>query len=91
MDHNLKIFNRLAELIGIEKEIRFTSTYELDPVATDMRFLVEAKKVKVPSLDTYTQVLEASHGFIPNLTILDLLFNEGPNTLTYLENQNLKS
>ena len=34
----------------------------------------------------YTQVFEEKQGFIPNLSILDLLFNEGPNSLNVLEN-----
>jgi hypothetical protein len=35
-------------------------------------------------LEPYTQVFLQKHGFIPNLSILDLLFNEGPNTESYL-------
>jgi hypothetical protein len=37
----------------------------------------------------YTQVLQEHHGFLPNLSVLDLLFNEGPNALNYLEAQNI--
>lgn len=39
------------------------------------------------TFETYTQVFNNKHGFIPNLSILDLLFNEGPNALNYLESQ----
>ena len=44
---------------------------------------------RTPMMHTYTQVFEGKHGFIPNLSILDLLFNEGTNALTYLEQQTL--
>ena len=88
--YNLDIFELLAELIGFDAEISFTEEYfrELKD-SLDLRILAKAKlktEIKIPK---YTQVLEASHGFIPNLSVLDLLFNEGPNTLNYLENLNI--
>ncbi|WP_375181997.1 WbqC family protein [Chryseobacterium sp.] len=33
---------------------------------------------------SYIQVFESKYGFIPNLSILDLLFNEGPNSINFL-------
>jgi hypothetical protein len=36
-------------------------------------------------MQPYPQVFEVKHGFIPNLSILDLLFNEGPNASLYLK------
>ena len=41
------------------------------------------------SLGYYTQVFNEKHGFISNLSILELLFNEGPNTELYLKKQTL--
>ena len=41
------------------------------------------------NFESYIQVFQDKHRFIPNLSILDLLFAEGPNTLTYLESQSL--
>ena len=38
----------------------------------------------------YVQVFDDKHGFIPNLSILDLICNEGPNAMMYLEAQDLK-
>lgn len=88
LDHNLAIFNVLCDLIGIDPPIEKTNTFTKDVEEyLDLRFLIEAKRDCPIVLTPYTQVLEASHGFIPNLSILDLLFNEGPNTLSYLESQ----
>ena len=53
----------------------------------DQRALVNAKKDKHHALLSYIQVFSEKHGFISNLSILDLLFNEGTNAITYLENQ----
>ena len=51
----------------------------------DLRFLVNAKSSIKYNFQQYQQVFADKHNFIPNLSILDLLFSEGPNTLNYLE------
>lgn len=87
LSHNLLIFETLIELIGIEITHEFTTEYFRKPEQLDFRSLVTAKTNKEFELQSYTQVFQESHGFLPNLSVLDLLFNEGPNTLSYLENQ----
>lgn len=89
MEHNLKIFDLISELIGLETPYGFTNSFELDTAEFDLRNLVEAKRERPYGFKKYTQVLEAAHGFLPNLSILDLLFNEGPNCLQYLEEQQI--
>lgn len=74
---------------ALEVKINFTETkeYALNP-KKDYRYLAIAKgKNNLFLNQRYIQVFENKHGFIPNLSILDLLFNEGPNTLNYLEQQ----
>lgn len=88
-NHNIQIFNLVCELIGITPNIFFTEEYFREPSQHDLRYLVVAKKEKTYPLTPYRQVLEAHHPFLSNLSILDLLFNEGPNTLEYLETQDL--
>ncbi|MDF0706328.1 WbqC family protein [Flagellimonas okinawensis] len=86
-EFNLKTVQAIAECIGIQLAEETTPTYQTEPTNyTDARFLVEAKKEKDWGIMPYTQVFEERHGFIPNLSILDLLFNEGTNTLNYLKN-----
>ena len=87
LEHNLKIFELLTELIGIEVKTEFTKSYKPEYAEGDLRKLVVAKKEKAYGLEPYIQVLQQAHGFIPNLSVLDLLFNEGPNTLNYLQRQ----
>ena len=52
----------------------------------DYRFLVDVKKSSVIETAAYIQVFENKHGYLPNLSILDLLFNLGPEALPYLLN-----
>lgn len=85
LDHNLRIAEILCELIGIEVEISKSKAYEISPEIVDLRFLINAKIKSDFQCEEYTQVHAANHPFLPNLSVLDLLFNEGPNTLNYLE------
>lgn len=89
LDFNLKIIEVLLELIGIDTPTKKTTEYFKNPEQIDARFLAVVKKERDYHFDKYHQVFENETGFIPNLSVLDLLFNEGPNTLTYLEKQQL--
>jgi hypothetical protein len=61
----------------------FTTTYDQNPTATDLRphFSKNAQTKNAPQ---YLQVFSDKHGFQPNLSIIDLLFNEGPSASSYL-------
>lgn len=85
LEYNLRIIEVLFEMIGIEVETSKTQGYEISPNITDLRFLIDAKRKSDFKTQEYTQVHQANHPFLPNLSVLDLLFNEGPNALTYLE------
>jgi len=88
LDLNLKCFELLSEAIQLDNSFSLTESFEI-PVndKKDFRYLVNAKKNTDFQFDKYTHVFTEKHGYLPNLSILDLLFNEGPNTLNYLESQ----
>ena len=88
---NLNIFYLLSELIGIEATISKTTSYEPTTEAIDARFLVNCKRKPKTPFASYTQVFGESHGFLQNISVLDLLFNEGPNSISYLENLALEN
>lgn len=89
-DMNLESIEILGDIMQCELKFGFTDTYTKTPESTaDFRQLINAKAGKDHKFTPYTQVFGERHGFIPNLSILDLLFNEGPNTLNYLESQPL--
>ncbi len=91
LDFNLKCFEVLLSALQLHIEPMYTSTFEKEPIGkTDFRNLAK-RTVKVSSFEPYTQVFTEKHGFISNLSILDLLFNEGPNTELYLKRQKLKT
>nr|WP_299383776.1 WbqC family protein [Allomuricauda sp.] len=84
---NLKSIGVILDCLGEKLESEATEKYEPTPEkCTDGRFLVEAKKPIPLELDSYDQVFGERHGFIPDLSIVDLIFNEGPNSISYLKN-----
>ena len=90
LDVNLKCFELLCNALEITNSYSLTKTFEVsNDNQKDNRYLVNSKKDKDFSFNKYTQVFTEKHGYLSNLSILDLLFNEGPNTVNYLESQNL--
>ncbi len=90
LDFNLKCMEVVCDCLQLDLKTSKTDVYKKTVKNTaDYRFLVNAKKEKPQQFDCYTQVFGDKHGFISNLSILDLLFNEGPNTMNYLEKQNV--
>lgn len=90
MDFNFKCLEVVLECLQHKLNLERTHIYEANPrQATDYRFLADHRKETDQSLTPYVQVFDDKHGFIPNLSILDLIFNEGPNALLYLERQQL--
>lgn len=94
LDFNYACLEVLLSCLQIEKPIEktevFLKDYSNEENVVDARNLINAKNRETLSLEIYTQVFDSKKGFIPDLSILDLLFNEGPNSLMYLENQSIK-
>jgi len=91
LDHNIQIFNVICELIELDVAVSHTKEYFKEPEdIQNLRYLAKAKNEKMFQLTPYKQVFEINHGFLLNLSILDLLFNEGPNTLNYLQQQDIQ-
>lgn len=88
LDFNLTCIQTIADCLQLEIDYTKTTTFDKQPAAyADFRYLTKAKGEKAPNFEPYTQVFDDKHGYINNLSILDLLFNEGPNALNYLQSQ----
>ncbi|WP_407480942.1 WbqC family protein [Elizabethkingia meningoseptica] len=86
MEFNLRALNIILKLIKAEKSFTFTSGYEAKPECNDLRDSFSAKKTVGIDSKEYYQVFSDKLGYIPNLSVLDLLCNLGPESAAYLRN-----
>ena len=98
-DFNEAIRQKVCELIDLHPTVVYASEYitELSTLnsqlptpnsqLSDFRTVIDAKHPQLdPSFEAkrYWQVFQHKHGFLPNLSILDLLFCMGPESVFYL-------
>ena len=88
LEFNTALTRTLCNSIGISIELLLTDTFTLNPENTaDLRLSIHPKKPPtIPNFPNYIQVFNDRHVFIPNLSIIDLIFNLGPETKNYLGN-----
>lgn len=86
VDFNEAIRQTICQLIDIQPKVEYTTDYVRQCV-NDYREVINAKHPQ-PDSDfeprTYWQVFQQKHGFQANLSILDLLFCMGPESVFYL-------
>ena len=90
MEFNFEAIAVLCNCLQIEMPKDRSVSFQTHPKdLRDARHLVNAKKVQSVPNKEYVQVFGDRHGFISNLSVLDLLFNEGTSAPTYLESMDL--
>ena len=87
----LKSVELVCELLDLVFEPKFSVSYEKNPAnKSDFRDQLTSSATNLSRLETqnwsyYPQVFEDRHGFLANLSILDLLFCQGPASVDYIE------
>jgi len=100
LDLNMDLLRFFIEKTGLKVDLRMTSDFNRDGVVreedgteilcTDLREVIHPKRSNtiLPDLKLekpYFQVFAQKHGFISDLSIMDLLFNEGPDSILFLK------
>lgn len=93
-DLNMDLIRFFVEKTGLKVDIRVTEDYsrEVDPMLyVDLREKIHPKRTHTILRDLglekpYFQVFAGKYGFKSDLSIMDLLFNEGPDSILYLKN-----
>ena len=96
-DFNMEIILKMVELLDIRPKISLTTAFLSDASmaenATENSLIDDFRDIirpKHPGLGSdfmarpYYQVYQQKHGFQPNMSILDLLFNEGNEAILWL-------
>ncbi|WP_462265561.1 WbqC family protein [Mucilaginibacter sp.] len=84
-DYNEQLFNLLLKLIKLNINLTYTTDYKADyPGLADFRKSVHPKTASAFEQKPYFQVFEERNGYLKNLSIIDLLFSQGPQTINYL-------
>ena len=89
LDFNEAIRAKMCELIDIQPKVSLTEEFMVYSLqfTDDYRSSINPKHPGAdPDFEAkpYYQVYRQKHGFLPNLSILDLLFNMGPESIFYL-------
>jgi len=92
LDFNSKILETILKILECDIEIKFTELYseKIKKGLIDLRNEINPKKESKIQFSTYIQVFGEKFEFIPNLSIIDLIFNIGPESLQYLNQIKLK-
>jgi len=85
VNFNSKLQNAILSMIQQKNMIKNTTEYLHKGDFFDLRNYTW----KLKNQEKYDQVFMEKQGFIPNLSILDLLFNLGPESIDYLHNIDL--
>ena len=86
-DFNIKCIRLISSLLDLDLDYKISGEYvEKTNDIIDLRDLSNARKEKKIDTPKYIQVFESKHGYINNLSIIDLIFSEGPNSVSLITN-----
>lgn len=84
-DFNEALHHTVCSLIDLPPAPGRTTAYEaLPPGTPDMRQLIHPRRPATLDCSPYWQVFAHKRGFLPGLSIVDMLFNLGPETILHL-------
>jgi hypothetical protein len=88
IDYNEALRRLICDLLSISPNVSKTSTYTLYPDAEDCRLMLTPKSKMRDDYfvqKQYYQVFAMKNGFLPDMSIVDLLFNMGPESIYILK------
>jgi hypothetical protein len=83
-DYNLKLIETILKILRIKKELALTNEFQKEFQGLDLRESIHPKVKSAAALRPYHQVFADRFGYTENLSVIDLLFNQGLNTKDFL-------
>jgi len=86
IDLNLACHELIGKCLRLSNDFYLSSSWQIeDQNELDLREKFHPKKDSQTDFTAYPQVFDHKHGFLKNLSVLDLIFNEGPASYDYLQ------
>jgi hypothetical protein len=84
-DLNEELLQLMLRFLKIKVAYTYSDVFHKDyGEPTDFRRSIHPKQDSMSEVKRYFQVFEERNGFLPNLSIVDLIFNQGPESSKYL-------
>jgi|SRR5690554_661848 len=88
LDYNMRLTALILKLLKLNLTLKPSESYEANYApGMDYRSRIHPKKPPVQLVQPYRQVFSDRFGFLPDLSIVDLLFNHGPQSIRYLQTE----
>ena len=85
LDLNMELISEILKILKIELQPVYTTEFmPVNSTEGDYRYTINPKKESLYIQREYFQVFNYLHGFAPQLSIIDLIFNMGPEAAAYL-------
>jgi len=85
LDLNTELIQMVSEILRLKKPLSFSSHFEpVENMNNDFRYRISPKKSFPHTSKEYIQVFNRSNGFVTGLSIVDLIFNMGPESGKYI-------
>ncbi|KFE99677.1 hypothetical protein IX39_03155 [Chryseobacterium formosense] len=86
LDFNIKSIKIILDILKTEKAYSLNEEYIKNPEQINFRERFSAKNPTEYEMVEYYQTFSDKMGFLADLSILDLICNKGPESLTYIKN-----
>ena len=84
VDYNQELLSLISRLLKLDFLFTPTTEYKIAETEPDFRKALHPKEELLFSSTPYYQVFEDRNGFIENLSVVDLLFNQGPHARNHI-------
>jgi hypothetical protein len=85
IDLNRELTESVLKMLKMKIKLSYTTDFEpVEEAGYDFRYRISPKKSSQFILKEYLQVFSAGNGFVQGLSIIDLIFNMGPEAVDYL-------
>jgi len=85
LDLNRELTEMVSDILKLKKSLSWSAKFEpVENMDYDYRYRISPKKLFPYQSKEYIQVFNSTTGFVPGLSIIDLIFNTGPESVKYI-------